>query len=290
MDQLQTELDTGYPELDIQILGVNWAGLESANSDMVAGKRLPWLQDVDSDQNARSDVWADWGTDHLDLVVLTARNDLAMMNKLSSYNLATPANYAGLRDALVDIARAESHANHSPWQNYAKPLDVDGNGQVVPLDALLIINRLNSVGSQTLPSPAGNQSPPPFYDTNGDGELAPLDALRIINFLNTPPASAAGEGESLLQLRPQFADNAVAVMAGQDSLSAGASSSIHSSEGFAVVPHGLARQSRGEDAASQTAWPSQADRVFSAASKDWLNYDLADWRADVLDIDLYPMG
>ena len=102
---MQTELDADYPQLDIQVLGVNWAKLESANSEMVVGKRLPWLQDVDSDEDGRSDVWAEWGTEHLDLVVLDARNELAVKTSLTGYSLETPANYAGLRDALVDLAR-----------------------------------------------------------------------------------------------------------------------------------------------------------------------------------------
>ncbi|MCU0873090.1 MAG: dockerin type I domain-containing protein [Pirellulaceae bacterium] len=286
MDTLQTELDADYPQLDIQMLGVNWVGLEAANSEMVAGKELPWLQDVDSDRNGKSDVWEDWGTDHLDLVVLDAQNQLAAKTTLTTYNLATPANYAGLRDALVDIAMAAGHSNHSPWQNYAKPLDVDGNGQVVPLDALLIINRLNEVGSQRLPSPAGNQSPPPYYDTNGDGELAPLDALLIINFLNAPPASAAGEGESLLQLGPLLAADVSANITWPNPRSPGPSSSIRSFEDFSEVNGGLTRKTQGAAQPGQTVSPSQADRVFSAVSKDWLNFDSSDWEADIVAIDL----
>jgi hypothetical protein len=97
----------------------------------------------------------------------------------------------------VNSAEGESPAQ-KPWQNPHNPLDVDHNGVVIPLDALIIINRVNSVGSQKLAPPVANQSPPPYYDANGDGNLTPLDALVVINFINARSAAAAGEGEPSL--------------------------------------------------------------------------------------------
>lgn len=66
------------------------------------------------------------------------------------------------------------------WQNYDEPLDVSGDGVIVPRDALLVINQLISKGSyQTVPT----EKPAAFYDTNGDGNVSPIDALRVINRL-----------------------------------------------------------------------------------------------------------
>ena len=47
----------------------------------------------------------------------------------------------------------------SGWQNQANNLDVNNDGKVAPLDALIIINRLNAGGGGPLPQPS---SPPPF--------------------------------------------------------------------------------------------------------------------------------
>jgi hypothetical protein len=77
------------------------------------------------------------------------------------------------------------------WQNPNNPLDVNNDGAVVGLDALIVINGINNLGngSPVLPTPA--PTPPPFYyDVNGDGILSPLDALIIINFLNNPQPQA----------------------------------------------------------------------------------------------------
>ncbi|HEX5104309.1 MAG TPA: dockerin type I domain-containing protein, partial [Pirellulaceae bacterium] len=75
------------------------------------------------------------------------------------------------------------------------PLDVNRDGYVSPLDALMIINELNSRGEHRLLSQdlqvAG------ATDTNGDGYVTPLDALLVINYLNAGLAAGdAPEGES----------------------------------------------------------------------------------------------
>jgi membrane-associated phospholipid phosphatase len=71
----------------------------------------------------------------------------------------------------------------SDWQNASFPCDVDQSGYVSPIDALIVINRLNRGGSSVLPVRSAD-STEPFYDTNGDGYLSPLDALLVINLLN----------------------------------------------------------------------------------------------------------
>ncbi len=39
----------------------------------------------------------------------------------------------------------------SQWQNPARPLDVNNNGIIAPLDALLLINKLNTSTTAELP-------------------------------------------------------------------------------------------------------------------------------------------
>ena len=82
-----------------------------------------------------------------------------------------------------------------PHQNPTEAMDVNADGFISPIDALLIINFLNnndgdgSVGS--LPPP------PPYRDVNGDNFITPIDALMVINILNNSLASG-GEGEARL--------------------------------------------------------------------------------------------
>ncbi|MGV3485320.1 MAG: dockerin type I domain-containing protein, partial [Planctomycetaceae bacterium] len=73
-------------------------------------------------------------------------------------------------------------ANENPFHNESNPYDVNADGQVNPLDALLIINSMSRHGG---PGPIeAFPSPDRFYDVNGDGYITALDALLIINFLN----------------------------------------------------------------------------------------------------------
>lgn len=145
-------------------MGVNWAGLESANAQATEGRSIPWLQDMDHDGDGSSDAWSHWGADHLDLVVLDGNNEVMGVTNLITYGLGTSGNHEAMRDALIDAAMV----TQKPWHHAHEPLDIDGSGAVVPLDALMIINRLNSIGSEQLPPPVGNQPPPPYYDANGD--------------------------------------------------------------------------------------------------------------------------
>ena len=90
------------------------------------------------------------------------------------------------------------------------PLDVDNQNGVTPLDVLIVINRLNSVGAGKLPPPVTAQLSPPFYDTSGDNEVTALDVLRVINHLNAAASNVAGEGEGVVASdgRPSRPDRA----------------------------------------------------------------------------------
>lgn len=86
---------------------------------------------------------------------------------------------------------------NSDWQNPSRPLDVNNDWMVTPLDALLIINRLNSGGSKELPVRSNRLDF--YYDVNGDQLFSPMDVLLIINQLNQggnlnlPPPRIEGE-------------------------------------------------------------------------------------------------
>jgi hypothetical protein len=67
-------------------------------------------------------------------------------------------------------------------------LDVNADAQVNAIDALIVVNELNTHGTRNLHGfdlASGGELPPSFYvDVNGDGQVTAFDALRIINWLN----------------------------------------------------------------------------------------------------------
>jgi hypothetical protein len=86
--------------------------------------------------------------------------------------------------------------NERPYQNPRNALDVDGDESIFPIDALVIINILNEIGT----GPAAEimaqyQGPPVFPDASGDDSISPFDAILVINELNSP-GSGEGEGEA----------------------------------------------------------------------------------------------
>ena len=83
----------------------------------------------------------------------------------------------------------------SDWHNALVSTDVNNDRNISPLDALLVINKLNVDGSKPLPQLSPGAKPTAYYDTSGDGVLTPLDALKVINSLN-----ANRQGNQLINL------------------------------------------------------------------------------------------
>ena len=96
--------------------------------------------------------------------------------------------------------------NPYPWQNRKSTLDVNTDGSITALDALLVINALNSssIGKGPLATPREFDQLKLFYlDTSGDNQLSPLDALLVLNQLNS---KAGGEGESVQATETSIAE------------------------------------------------------------------------------------
>jgi len=72
------------------------------------------------------------------------------------------------------------------------PLDVNGDGAISPLDALIIFNHLNNGGDVHAAEPEAGG---PYLDVNGDTFVSPLDALLVFNYLNNLPPAGEGEAE-----------------------------------------------------------------------------------------------
>jgi len=80
-----------------------------------------------------------------------------------------------------------------PWHNATFPYDVNGDGQITPVDLLHIINSINNLGIRSLSTARDLQAP--YYDVNHDNLITAADVLKIINSLNQQNTDGA-EGES----------------------------------------------------------------------------------------------
>jgi parallel beta-helix repeat protein len=75
----------------------------------------------------------------------------------------------------------------SPWQNPNNPYDVNNNGSVTGADLLILINRILTQGTGSLPIVA---TAPPYYDVTGDGALRTSDLLAVVNYILTHSSAA----------------------------------------------------------------------------------------------------
>ena len=117
------------------------------------------------------------------------------MQGRSGWEATTPVQVG--RTLSEGMAVADMRYGLAPpiWHHLDVPVDVDASGDVVPLDALLIVNDLNTRGARQLSDPTEGDAPPPYYDVSGDGWLTSLDALQVVNWLN---ANMSGESEAAI--------------------------------------------------------------------------------------------
>ena len=101
---------------------------------------------------------------------------------------------------MESLERRELMASDvSPFHNTLAPADVDGDFQISPLDALNVINAINSQGTGSLNNRATPTNRKGMIDVDGDNILSPLDALGVINSVNR----GEGVGE-LVEVKYQF--------------------------------------------------------------------------------------
>lgn len=97
------------------------------------------------------------------------------------------------------IPDTETKVVGKPWQNVRNNRDVTDDGNVVPIDVLVVINEINGRNFSDPLTGKLNDRPTDatfYFDVNGDTFATSNDALVIINFLN----AQAGEGESETEL------------------------------------------------------------------------------------------
>jgi hypothetical protein len=84
--------------------------------------------------------------------------------------------------------------NGNTATNPGDPLDVNNDGFISPIDALLVINHMNA-NNGTTGVPLTGFISAPFMDVNHDRFVSPIDALLVINHLNSLDDIGVGEGE-----------------------------------------------------------------------------------------------
>lgn len=99
-----------------------------------------------------------------------------------------------MRTRLFEMLEGRSMLSGSPWQNPANRRDVNTDGRVTPIDALIIINDLVTNGPRDLSTPTatplastGTPTGVRYLDVNGDNRVTPLDLLNVVNLLAAPP-------------------------------------------------------------------------------------------------------
>jgi RHS repeat-associated protein len=121
------------------------------------------------------------------------------------FNVSFTAGQIGYEETvLVMVGDDDTRLVHlsitviSGWHNFRYPEDVDGDGMVTSLDALIVINDINQNGSRALlPRTAEKPGTPFFLDTTNNGRVVPIDVLLVINSINQQLGSEAqGEPEA----------------------------------------------------------------------------------------------
>ena len=148
----------------------------------------------DNDASTGADLWVEnLGGESLELQIQLIDEQGLYLADVANWRMTAPIEVDGgfrLTAQHVDSALTSlTIETDTPWRNPLQPSDVNNDGDVSALDALLVINQLNRTGSDTngtsgLPSPDATAWANLYYDQNGDEQVSALDALRVINDLN----------------------------------------------------------------------------------------------------------
>jgi hypothetical protein len=103
-----------------------------------------------------------------------------------------PASDGEVEDYTLEISAGDI------WQNPTEALDVNNDGHITAIDALLVINEINnrhvsdpttgSLPIPPVPPQVPTNSPPGYVDVDGNRFVSARDALLIINHINSRPA------------------------------------------------------------------------------------------------------
>lgn len=137
-----------------------------------------------------SDASGTWSFPHL----ADGTYRLELQTRWAIHEFDEPTVTVDVVGGEATLVMASASRVDSPRHHAASPHDVNGDGVVSALDALLIINDLSRNESRMLEY---HERTGPAIDVNNDGSVTALDALLVINWLSRQGWSAAeGEGEA----------------------------------------------------------------------------------------------
>ena len=168
----------------------------NANANTLFSYTIPANTAIDQDAG---DTLRYFVTDSLGFPLPTWLSFNASTRVLSGTPTTNDGGQLALKFTAVDSAGLGASSQFTitvaaithPWYNAALPLDTNNSGAVSPLDALVVINYLNSGANRSIA--AGSAPTFGYLDTSKDNVISPLDALLVINVLNR---RTNGEGES----------------------------------------------------------------------------------------------
>jgi hypothetical protein len=113
-----------------------------------------------------------------------------------------PISVSRIQYDVLNITVNSFGSSSVPAQNLALPQDVNNDGFVTPIDALVVINEMSRASLLGEGETAASVVASTFYtDVNGDQRVSALDALQVINFLTVQNnQSSLGEGELIAPL------------------------------------------------------------------------------------------
>jgi len=169
--------------------GIAFDGYISAGSLMIDDTSI-----IDNVSNRNPEVWfsSNYSPD-FDIDVKLVGKQLLEFSDAKQWRMGLPLERSGnflLTASHVDsvMSRLIIETSH-PYTNPLSPSDINNDGSVTALDALLIINELARrnritgqdylLGKPTLENWRGH-----YHDQNQDGQITALDALRVINAIS----------------------------------------------------------------------------------------------------------
>jgi len=133
------------------------------------------------------------GTGPLRLV--TSPADATPFRDTLLFQPAEPVPVSRIRYNVTNINIGNGSGEGEALQNALLPADVNNDGLVTPIDALLILNQINAVRSGATGEAASNLASSLYSDVNGDGHVTPLDALHVLTHMG-----AARRGEAPIDI------------------------------------------------------------------------------------------
>ncbi|MFM7975389.1 MAG: dockerin type I domain-containing protein [Pirellula sp.] len=113
------------------------------------------------------------------------------------------------RKMFVESLESRSVMAGDCFHNFVLPEDADASGSVTPLDALVVINRINQTFAGN-PTDSSSASRIGMADVDADAKVTPLDALVVIDSLNSSLVSGPRASRVEAQRRIERIEQAIA--------------------------------------------------------------------------------